>query len=763
MPTTCGFPNCKFRSRYRGQEDNRHFYRIPKRPLVLRQRWLKAIGRTEETVVSQLRICSAHFEGGEKKEGDIPVPDPQLDSPLSIQLPPKETKSSERRRTQKSYSSNHQATTTTTNSSSSSADTTLCGTNDRNRRGGGHFSNFTGVLPADPSCIYATSTNPTNTFGSEFLSNIAATKDEKDSNKDEFATRFSRYSPNGIKFFPGFPVIFPMVNRFQSGMKPLVALLDGRDCSVEMPLLKDIATVAFCDAQATSEIHEKVLNEAVAALMWNTIKLEQSDLEKFKALKLIICLGSDTGNVNVKAATDFGIAVCNTPGICIDEVADSTMSMILNLFRKTHWLSKMMENGKTANGIEQIRELSSGSKRIRDSVLGIIGLGQVGSAVVIRAKTFGFKIIFYDPLVSEGAEKVFGIERCDTLDALLKRSDCVSLHCSHNSKTSNILNEETIKKLKFGAFVVNTGRPELINETALVSALRTGHVKAAALDIQHILDTNCATQLAATGQIIQTARTSWLSEESAHELRVAAAKELRRALTGRIPHDLSCCINKDQLTTKNNDSSYNSNNHIGSSASSSTPNQAFNSLQSLGFPAAVSDAYNGLSMSTSFASLPYTNPLLMNPQLLMSNPALGNFPFSGVNPTSLAFGNAASRLLSQSPKSTTQSNSNKRSISGASTPANNQAASANRSPSSSPIIPPANSSLSQQQNNDDDDNMITVKNNDVVKNDDGGDGGGGVEDAEENEITENASEAKKMKLDDDEMNAASVDGNEGAL
>uniref|UniRef100_A0A915PSN9 THAP-type domain-containing protein n=1 Tax=Setaria digitata TaxID=48799 RepID=A0A915PSN9_9BILA len=67
MPTTCGFPNCKFRSRYRGQEDNRHFYRIPKRPQVLRQRWLLAIGRTEDTVVSQVRmhplycfLCTCH-------------------------------------------------------------------------------------------------------------------------------------------------------------------------------------------------------------------------------------------------------------------------------------------------------------------------------------------------------------------------------------------------------------------------------------------------------------------------------------------------------------------------------------------------------------------------------------------------------------------------------------------------------------------------------------------------------------------------------
>ncbi|KAF7633024.1 THAP-type domain-containing protein [Meloidogyne graminicola] len=102
MPTTCGFPNCKFRSRYRGQEDNRHFYRIPKRPAVLRHAWLNAIGRSEETV---LRICSAHFFGGEKHEGDIPVADPQIDTPEFIQLPPKESRAAERKNKLKALSS----------------------------------------------------------------------------------------------------------------------------------------------------------------------------------------------------------------------------------------------------------------------------------------------------------------------------------------------------------------------------------------------------------------------------------------------------------------------------------------------------------------------------------------------------------------------------------------------------------------------------------------------------------------------------------
>ncbi|VDL90549.1 unnamed protein product [Schistocephalus solidus] len=89
MPTTCGFPNCKFRSRYRGFEDNRHFYRVPKKPAILRHKWLEAIERTEATIVSQLRICSGHFHGGEKREGDIPVADPAVDPPRRIELPPK--------------------------------------------------------------------------------------------------------------------------------------------------------------------------------------------------------------------------------------------------------------------------------------------------------------------------------------------------------------------------------------------------------------------------------------------------------------------------------------------------------------------------------------------------------------------------------------------------------------------------------------------------------------------------------------------------
>lgn len=158
--------------------------------------------------------------------------------------------------------------------------------------------------------------------------------------------------------------------------RPLVALLDGRDCSVEMPILKDVATVAFCDAQSTSEIHEKVLNEAVGALMWHTITLTKEDLEKFKGLRIIVRIGSGVDNVDIKAAGEMGVAVCNVPGYGVEEVADTTLCLILNLYRRTYWLANMVREGKKFQGPEQVREAAQGCARIRGDTLGIVGLGK---------------------------------------------------------------------------------------------------------------------------------------------------------------------------------------------------------------------------------------------------------------------------------------------------------------------------------------------------------------------------------------------------
>uniref|UniRef100_F1KT94 THAP-type domain-containing protein n=1 Tax=Ascaris suum TaxID=6253 RepID=F1KT94_ASCSU len=601
MPTTCGFPNCKFRSRYRGQEDNRHFYRIPKRPQVLRQRWLHAIGRTEETVVSQLRICSAHFEGGEKKEGDIPVPDPQLDAPISISLPPKETKSAERRRAGGVKSSR------STPSESSVSRTSNLKRTRSIALAAHHLVNTKNRLTLDDSKPACSSQRSASSTSSRVIAAVSTPTPTLADLRTHFVSD-----------------ILTMSGRMSNGAsaRPLVALLDGRDCSIEMPILKDVATVAFCDAQSTHEIHEKVLNEAVAALMWHSITLEREDLEKFKALRVVVRIGTGIDNIDIKAATELGIAVCNTPGDCVEEVADTTMSLILNMYRKTYWLAKAVSEGKKILGVEQVRELANGSTRIRDDTLGIIGLGRVGTAVAMRAKAFGFKICFFDPHLPDGVDKALGLERCYNLDDVLFKSDCITLHCPLTDETRHMINDMTIKQMRPGAFIVNTGRGGLIQESALGDALKSGHIKAAALDVHEHepFDPLAMGPLTSAPNIIHTPHSAWFSDTSCKDLRLSAAREVRRAIVGRCPHDLTNCVNKEALLAAHSRRP---------TSTSATPSvsTSFNPLAAAvpSFGTSIADGFNGLPVGSNLPSFPYSNPLLAmgNPLLnpLMMNPS----------------------------------------------------------------------------------------------------------------------------------------------
>nr|pir hypothetical protein F49E10.5 - Caenorhabditis elegans [Caenorhabditis elegans] len=403
-----------------------------------------------------------------------------------------------------------------------------------------------------------------------------------------------------------------------SSSRPLVALLDGRDCSVEMPILKDVATVAFCDAQSTQEIHEKVLNEAVAALMYHSIKLEKEDLEKFKVLKVVFRIGYGIDNIDVKAATELGIAVCHAPGDYVEDVADSTLSLILDLFRRTYWHAKSYSETRKTIGADQVRENAVGSKKVRGSVLGILGCGRVGTAVGLRARAFGLHIIFYDPFVREGHDKasVTDLElfRVYTMDEFMSRSDCISLHCNLGDETRGIINADSLRQCKSGVYIVNTSHAGLINENDLAAALKNGHVKGAALDVHDSVrfDPNCLNPLVGCPNIINTPHSAWMTEASCKDLRINAAKEIRKAINGRCPQDLTHCINKEAVMRNSNP--------INRRTSSAHP------LLNMGFPTLPN--FPPMSMSPHF---PYPNPLLaMGAQMGALNPFMGNgaLPFN---------------------------------------------------------------------------------------------------------------------------------------
>ncbi|CAG13338.1 unnamed protein product [Tetraodon nigroviridis] len=350
-----------------------------------------------------------------------------------------------------------------------------------------------------------------------------------------------------LKNEPKHTGIRPQIMNGPMHPRPLVALLDGRDCTVEMPILKDLATVAFCDAQSTQEIHEKVLNEAVGAMMYHTITLTREDLEKFKALRIIIRIGSGYDNIDIKAAGELGrnarvglaqqaprrIAVCNIPSAAVEETADSTVCHILNLYRRNTWLYQALREGTRVQSVEHIREVASGAARIRGETLGLIGFGRTGQAVAVRAKVFGFNVIFYDPYLQDGLERSLGVQRVYTLQDLLYQSDCVSLHCNLNEHNHHLINDFTIKQMRQGAFLVNTARGGLVDEKALAQALKEGRIRGAALDVHETEPFSFAQgPLKDAPNLICTPHTAWYSEQASLEMREAAATEIRRAITG---------------------------------------------------------------------------------------------------------------------------------------------------------------------------------------------------------------------------------------
>ncbi|TWW54997.1 C-terminal-binding protein 1 [Takifugu flavidus] len=164
--------------------------------------------------------------------------------------------------------------------------------------------------------------------------------------------------------------------------------------------------------------------------------------------------------------------------------------------------------------------------------------GRVGQAVALRAKAFGFGVIFYDPYLPDGVERSLGLQRMATLQDLLIHSDCAAA-----SRPARLHHAAPPTQMRQGAFLVNTSRGGLVDEKALAQALKEGRIRGAALDVHETEPFSfSAGPLKDAPNLICTPHTSWYSEQASVEAREEAAREVRRA-----NHRLKNCVNKDYL------------------------------------------------------------------------------------------------------------------------------------------------------------------------------------------------------------------------
>ena len=204
--------------------------------------------------------------------------------------------------------------------------------------------------------------------------------------------------------------------------------------------------------------------------------LTRQVIEALPRCRGIVNLGIGYDAVDVSAATAMGIPVSNVVNWCMDEVAEHAMALILSTARRLALMARRVRTG------EWPRSAATPIRRLRGRKLGVVGFGRLGRAVAERASSFGLALLAYDPYVRSETMAQYGAQKLE-LDDLLRQADVITVHAPLNKQTFHLLSTEQFALMKEGVLIVNTSRGPIIDEAALVEALRAGKVWGAGLDV----------------------------------------------------------------------------------------------------------------------------------------------------------------------------------------------------------------------------------------------------------------------------------------
>ncbi len=299
------------------------------------------------------------------------------------------------------------------------------------------------------------------------------------------------------------------------------------DLVIETEILGEAAQVGLVQLADPGQFPDQVF-DAAAVILSPYPQVSSNILRLFRKLEIVVRLGVGYDNVDIEAARELGIPVCNVPDYGTEEVADHAILLTLALERKLYRALNAVRGGSWTWRAAQP------TRRLRGQRFGIIGCGRIGTAAALRAKAFGFTVQFFDPYVASGYEKAIGVQRCATLRQLLETSDVVSLHCPLNAETRGILSLAQMEAMQPGALLVNTARGPLIPEADLLQILRRGHLGGVALDVIE-REPEHSPELLTFPDCLLTPHTAFYSEESLTDLRASAARNVLRFLRGEKP------------------------------------------------------------------------------------------------------------------------------------------------------------------------------------------------------------------------------------
>lgn len=254
-------------------------------------------------------------------------------------------------------------------------------------------------------------------------------------------------------------------------------------------------------------------------------------------IKQIVRYGVGVNNVDLIAATEFGVQVCNVPDYGMNEVADQAVAMMMALIRKVCLMNDYTKNTKW----DYVRAIPI--HRIPGQTIGIFGIGRIGKTFAKRMSGFGVKLLACDPIYKIG-EIVEGAEIVD-FNTLIEKSDIISVHTPFDETTKNAFNLDVLKKMKDSAYLINVSRGGIINEDDLYTALNEKMIAGAAIDVVLEEPMNPGNKLYNLENFLISPHMAWYSEEAARELKTKVAEEACRFVKGEeIYYPVNCVKGK---------------------------------------------------------------------------------------------------------------------------------------------------------------------------------------------------------------------------
>lgn len=309
---------------------------------------------------------------------------------------------------------------------------------------------------------------------------------------------------------------------------PQVVMTDYvTDPVYERQVLDGSAEISCLDAHGETGVLGHV-GRARVIICFHDAQITRTVLEEARQCVGVVRSGVGFNNIDIRAAGELGIVVCNVPDYGTEEVADHALGLLLALARRIVPSVDSVRRG------EWSVDVYAGTPRLRGQTVGIIGAGRIGTAFAVRAKALGMRVVIYDPYVPRGYEKAIAVDRAWTLDDLLPQCQFLSLHCPLTDETRNIVDAHRLSQLPRGAYIVNTARGGLIDENALLAALDSGQVAWAALDVVE-REPLADERLRRHPRLVITPHCAFYSTEAAPEMRTKAAQEALRLLRGEPP------------------------------------------------------------------------------------------------------------------------------------------------------------------------------------------------------------------------------------